>query len=88
MRAGVFTHEEALDALVRAAGGSAGQHAANVLVEIHDTALAPDDILAALDDDVADQRRDAGIGLVDAEIAAPGIGRVVDDDMALRIVAQ
>ena len=39
VRAGVLAHEEALDALVRAAGSSAGQHAANVLVEIHDAAL-------------------------------------------------
>ena len=63
---------------LRHARGAPGHHAADVIVEIHDAALSSDHILATLDDDVADQSRDPGLGIIDTEIAATGVERVAD----------
>src|SRR5438270_2383616 len=80
----VLAHEQALHPLMRRTRGSersaGGQHAADVVVQVHDAALAPDHIFAALDHDIVDQRRDAGLRVVDAEIAPTGIRSVGDDN--------
>lgn len=81
----LLPHEHALDAFVRQIGGATGHHSADIPVQVHDSALTPDHILAALDDDVPDQGGDAGLGIVDPKIAAADIGAVGDDDMPLRI---
>ena len=44
-----------------------------------------DDVLPAGDRDIAEQGDDAGIGIIDPVIAAADIGRVPDDDVALRV---